>query len=222
MIRAVCLSLALVAVLVWPTASGAATPDSSRSEELGLSWDGRNWSDTLPGSLFDPRIRWVPGDVRTEEFHVRNQADESGDLTISVAATDPDSLLRDEDIVLAARVDRGAWVRFENTAGWFRLQRSELAAGGQNRVQVRASFDPGSGNESQADRLSLRFLVTLSDARAGGNDEEPPDEGGNGWLPDTGAPALGWLLVMAGVAIGTGLALVRRGRREELDHGSTQ
>lgn len=207
MIRSVVLAV-LAAVVVTTTAGGARADG-----ELGLSWDGRTWKSDLQGSLFDPAIRWVPGDRRTSDFFIRNQATDGAELTIAVESADRDDLLRHDDIALTARVDDGAWVDLERVDQGYRLTERPVRASEVARVQVRAAFDPASTNQSQRDDLRMRFQVTLSDARAGdGNDDG--DDGLDGFLPDTGAPAIGWLLALAGALIGTGLALVRRQRRE--------
>jgi hypothetical protein len=56
---------------------------------VGLSSDGRHWSSRLSGPLFSPASRWVPGDVGTRSFWVRDQGPSSARLTIAVTtATD--------------------------------------------------------------------------------------------------------------------------------------
>ncbi|KQZ70126.1 hypothetical protein ASD66_10700 [Nocardioides sp. Root151] len=199
-------------------------PSSAHAaDELGVSRDGRTWADHLDGSLFDSRLLWVPGDVRTAAFYVRNQADDAGTLTISVESRDPDRLLRDDDLRIETRVGDQGWVALEQRDGAHRWEHSALPAGDSRRVQVRASFDPASANDSQRDHVGFRFMVTLADADAGAG---PGDDGGDGLpgagLPDTGAPAVGWTLVVAGIAIGTGLALMKRGRRGETGHGTAR
>ncbi|KRF11495.1 hypothetical protein ASG90_17335 [Nocardioides sp. Soil797] len=193
-------------------------PTSAQAaDELGLSWDGRSWSGHLNGSLFDPSVRWVPGDVRTNEFYVRNEASDGGNLTISVESRDQDQLLRDDDINLSARIGSEHWVLLERTGKNFRLNSEALGAGDRRKVEVRASFDPASTNQSQRDELALKFRVTLADARAGssdGDDQDGSDDNSNGLLPDTGAPVVGWSIVVGGVAVGVGLALMKRRRGE--------
>ncbi len=79
----------------------------------------------------------------------------------------------------------------------------------------------------------LKFRVTLSDAQASPDDHEGPgdidestDPNGQGdiddqsqeLLPNAGAPAVGWFIVAGGVAIGAGLRLITRRKREETEH----
>lgn len=192
------------------------------ADELGVSWDGQSWSGSLSGSLFDPSVRWVPGDVRTNAFHVRNQASDAGNLTIWVEGRDEDRLLRDGDIHLSAKVGSESWVPLARTGTQFRLNSDELSVGDSRKVEVRASFDPVSTNASQHEELALRFQVTLADARANGGGDDPVDstDDSDGLLPNTGAPGVGWLVVAAGAAIGVGLALMkRRGGEGEERHG---
>ena len=202
-------------------------PSAAHADEvIGLSWDQKNWSSKLAGSLFDPAVRWVPGDVRTAAFHVRNQAGDGATVAIAVESTDRDRLLRDDDINLEARVRGTDWVELERTGERFRINESVLRAGETTRVQVRATFDPAATNQSQRSELQMRFRVVLSDADAapggigagpdGTDDAERDDTVTGGVLPNTGAPQVGWLILLAGLMLGVGLAMLRR-REEESD-----
>lgn len=210
---------ALLVLLATVLALGALSAPARADGEIGLSWDGSRWADRLPGTLFDERIRWVPGDRRTSQFFVRNQADSGADLRVAVRTSDRDRLLRAEDVVLRARVGNEPWVELSRIGPDHRLTDRILGTGEQARVQVRATFDAASTNQSQRDELDLRFRITLRDARAGGTPDGPDDATGSPTeadppsadaLPDTGARPVGWLLLVAGAMIGAGLALVRR------------
>ncbi len=227
------------------------------ADEVGLSWDGSTWSEQLSEPMFDPAARWVPGDVGTKVFHVRNQAESGAILTIAVATRDDDGLLRYEDIRLSARVGTEDWMDLESTEQNFRLSNDALPAGESRKVEVRAHFDFASPNRSQNKQLALKFIVTLTDAQAspGGpgdpgeveptapetpgqgeptdpgtpGEGEPTDPGRPGDvddgskepLPNAGAPAVGWVIVAAGVAIGSGLTLITRRKREETEHDTS-
>ena len=45
---------------------------------LSLSLDGRRWSDSIDGELFDSTDTWVPGDEATVTFWVRNDSGLTG------------------------------------------------------------------------------------------------------------------------------------------------
>lgn len=191
------------------------------ADELGLSSDGQTWSVDLAGPLFDQAIRWVPGDERQAEFYVRNQADAGGTLMVAVEAQDPDHLLRQEDMQLSARVGSEPWVELAPIGQAFRLDAAALPAGAVRKVEVKAGFNPASGNRSQRLAASFRFKVTLS-----GIDPtqvaEQPDEAQNPYtdLPKTGAPALAWFILVGGTAIGIGFALRKLAIAEEVSHGT--
>lgn len=190
-------------------------PPALAADELGLSRDGQVWSAQLRGPLFDPHVRWVPGDERVEAFFVRNQASDGADLAIAVSSADRDRLLARDDITVAARVGGSAWTPLDRVDGHYPLSTRVIASGGTERVQVRAAFDPASTNQSQTKHLRLDFRVVLSAAAAGDGGDDDSDTAG-GVLPDTGAPQMGWALLAAAAMIGTGAALVRRSRVEEV------
>lgn len=196
-------------------------------EEIGLSRDGVTWSQELDAPLFDPGFRFVPGDVETRSFQVRNDGPSAGLLTVQVVATDPSALLLADDFTIEARVAGGAWVDVEAGTTPVRTE-LQVAQGAQTQVAVRASFDWES--TVQVRSVPFRVVLTLEeDGDVGGVDEGngngDGDGDGNGGgdvggesdgLPATGsaiAPGLFWL---AAGLIGGGVALVRRREREEV------
>lgn len=174
-------------------------------DEIGLSRDGVSWASELPGGLFDSAFRWVPGDSETESFYVRNQGPTDAVMVIEARSADSDELLNKDDIVLRARVDGGTWVDLENGAPSKSLSQQRIGEGDEVHVDVNATFDPASTNQSQSKTLDLTFTVTLADALDG-------DDGGsdNGLLPDTGAQVYSWLVIAAGSMLTLGVWLVRR------------
>lgn len=198
--------------------------------EIGLSRDGRSWSDDLPGPLFDPALRWVPGDARTASFLVRNQGPSAGDLTASVRADDASGLLASPDFALEARVDDGPWVEVADGLTQIVADRV-VARGAISTVQVRGTFAAAATGSQQ---LSVPFRVEIGLAEdgavAGAEDDAGTDDGsgslGDGTvggeadagesddLPSTGATVQPELLWLGAGLVGAGIALVRRGRRE--------
>lgn len=230
------MSRALTGIVAFTIFLFCLVPSAKAAGELGLSWDGDSWSGQLSEPLFDPAVRWVPGDVGTKTFHVRNQAESGAILTIAVVTHDIDGLLRQEDIKLSARAGAADWVDLAGTDKNFRLNSDALPVGESRKVEVRALFDPASPNRSQRQQLTLTFRVTLSDEKAspevpkapGDVDEKPAgpgdsvdDDESSGLLPNAGAPPVGWFVVAAGVAIGAGLTLLKRREREETVHEPT-
>lgn len=209
---------------------GAGVVPAQAADELGLSADGQTWSNHLDGPLFDSAARWAPGDVRQAHFYVRNQAADEGTLTVAVETRNAQRLLRHDRIQLSARVGSDPWVDLAPDGQAIRLNGAALPADSVRRVKVRAHFDFGSGNDSQRLRAKWRFRVTLSgvDSDPGEGPTEPTgpvDPGGDdqdqaGGLPNAGAPAVGWWIVVGATAVGVGLALMRGRFGKERQHGT--
>lgn len=189
-----------------------ATPAAADPGRIGLSADGRTWAPTLPAPLFDPNLRWVPGDRRVATFWVRNESGDPADLTIEIVGVGDDSLLRTGDLTVAARPDGGTW-REVSHVGTRRLA-SEVAAppGRARRVDVAVTLDADSTNRSMTRSVALRMRVVLQqsvpatapdEARTGDPAPRP------GVLPTVGGPAL-WLLLGAVASIATGACLRAR------------
>ncbi|VXB39964.1 hypothetical protein [Aeromicrobium sp. 9AM] len=185
---------------------GAASP-AAADTEIGLSVDGATWAPTLTAPLFDPDLRWVPGDTRSATFYVRNQSDDVATLSVDVLGTALHTLLDTGDLRISARGDGIDW-RATSRPGTHRLV-SDVAvpAGASTPIDVTVALAPGSSNESMRRQLDLRFRLSLTQRSAVG-----PDGGG---LPDTGAPGA-WDLVL-GIALVAGgiIATSRRPERED-------
>lgn len=183
------------------------------ADEIGISRDGTSWSSNLDEPLFDPGLRWVPGDTRTSSFFVRNQGPSGSAITIEVRSLDSDELLADDDIHLRARAAEGAWVDLRNEVTSTRLTEETIEQAAAVRVDVNATFDRASTNQSQVGRLAIAFRVRLADADADAAAGEPgdgdldgaaPSAGDTvGHLPDTGFATPRWIVLS-----GLGLALV--------------
>jgi LPXTG-motif cell wall-anchored protein len=204
------------------------------ADEIGLSDDGVTWSSGLDAPLFDPDVRWVPGDSRTESFFVRNEGPSGASLTIVARSADEDDLLSDDHIDLRARADGGAWVELRNGVASTRLNEREIEQDGVVEVDVNATFDPTSTNRSQVRRLALDLRVRLADAAGtdgesdadadGGADADldgsgvdadldpPAREEATGALPGTGTTTEQWILLLGAALVlaGTSLAVRRR------------
>jgi hypothetical protein len=208
------LAVALLAALLLglPAASYAGS-------RIGLSTDGRTWSATLARPLFDPAVLWVPGDVRTSTFYVRNQAGDAGRLSIAAFTPDPDSLLRRDDIEIEVRRDGGSWIPLPADGRDFRFARGVLVPAATTRIDVRVAFAPSSPNRSQTSTLALRFRVLLVEIGA-----QVADPGGNGHhgglLPNTGGVSF-WVLAFGVAALAFGcsslITLRLTARREDRD-----
>lgn len=202
---------ALTAATALLVATVGAAP-AHAADEIELSLDGEHWADELRRPLFHPDFRWVPGDLETETFWVRNGGPTDATMTVAVATRDPDVLLPD-DIELSARTAGGAWIPLENGGDVTPLLREEVDQDRHVRVDVRVDFLWSSTNRSMTDRMSLDLVVTL--VQRGVLDDQ--DDGGNGddgLLPDTGSEVSRWVVLLGAALLGTGLALVAGRRRE--------
>ena len=63
------------------------------SEEVLVSNTDSGFAKTLAEPLFDPALRWVPGDVRSATFYVRNNSADPAGLSLSVIDEDAGKLL---------------------------------------------------------------------------------------------------------------------------------
>ena len=181
---------------------------ASAADEIGLSRNGTTFSSSLPGSLFDPAFIWVPGDVESETFYVRNQGEGTARLTVDILGQQASDLIESGDLhVTASSGSKSATV---SDAGTHRL----LTIPGVDTdeivpITVTVAFDEASTNETQLLSSDLKFRINLKQTSAVLGEEE---DDGNGLLPDTGAQSPLWLAALAAISIGSGAALISRRR----------
>lgn len=200
------LAMAIGLVLV------GATP-ASAADELGLSRDGVTFTSSLSGSLFDPAFTWVPGDVESETFYVRNQGDATARLTVDILGEQVSDLISSGDLHVTASSGSASQTisdkddhRLLTIPG---VEPDEIVP-----VTVTVAFDDASTNETQLLSSDLSFRINLKQTSAvlGEGAED---------LPDTGAQTPLWLAALAAVCIGSGAALIsrRRTHTEGASHG---
>jgi len=196
---------------------------ASAADELGLSPDGVTWAGALPGPIFDPAFRWVPGDSEIGTFYVRNQSTDDGVLDLTMQAAQVTDLIDTGDLSVSARVNDGDWAAV-TTAGPHTLVTAEDVPSGEVRkIDVKVDFDPESVNDSQEKVLDLRFTVSLHQgpivSAPGGDGAGGNGSGGDGNnLPNTGSDIHPWMFLVAGLSIVLGALLARRSSRTERAH----
>ncbi|GAA3531511.1 hypothetical protein GCM10022234_30830 [Aeromicrobium panaciterrae] len=181
----------------------AAVP-AAAADEIGLSRNGVTFSSSLGGPLFDNPIIWVPGDLESETFYVRNQGDTAAKLTVDILGDQAGDLIDSGDLHVTAL--SGAQSTTASDGAEHRL----LTVGGVEAdeivpVTITVELDESSTNETQLRASELNFRINLQQSSAVlGEDDEA--------LPDTGTQTPAWLLVLATACLAAGLALISRRR----------
>lgn len=199
----------LLATLVLAAAGPAAADGSVRGGQpnIGLSRDGIHFRADLELSLFDSPSRWVPGDVRSSSFWVRNQAGEPGDLTIDLVSDRSGELFDSGFLDVAARTGDGPWRSVRSGESMRLVSQRGVPAEAAVPVSVRVTLDPEADDATMDLAAELDFDVTMTDSRAsaaGGGDHGP-----GGLLPDTGAATGRWVLPLGLVLLLAGGVALR-------------
>ncbi|WP_125778181.1 hypothetical protein [Antribacter gilvus] len=199
--------LAAGCVLAPGAAATADVPDGA----VGLSVDGVTWTHRLEAELFDPSLRWVPGHTEDATLWVRNQSGLPATGWAEVILSGGGELPAD----LGVRTSIGD----EPWTDGVRSRAVELAPGEVVPVRFEVRFDPGSGNDTQAEVVDLAVHVTLADrgvvpSPIGGpspTGSAPPGEARppSAHLPVTGAE-VPLLLLAAGAAVAAGVLILLR------------
>jgi hypothetical protein len=238
------LLVALCLLAAGATPSFAQDGPEPDGDALEVSLDGLTWSDAITTPLFDPALRWVPGDVRTARFFVRNNREESGDLQVVIDRTISEALRDTGFLTIAARAGNGRWREIAAGGRQVLIASDNVGAGQQMGVQLRASFDYAAApNQTMVLASDLDLTITLTqdgivrDASSGepmtGFDPAGPDgpdgpdpavadangelPGAGGALPDTGSPLRPWVLPLALSLLASGAVLLARRRRDDDD-----
>lgn len=205
---------------------------ASAADEIGLGRDGVTFAPALTAPLFAPEIRWVPGDVRTERFWVRNNMSTPAILEIDLRSDPVGELLASGDLLVTAVAPGGRAVTV--TGNGQVLTDAPVAAATSIPVDVTVSFDAASTSRTENLSSQLVFGVRLTDSsdvgNSGGNNGNGSGTGSGGAdnggtnassgnvLPGTGASVPLWLLVVAAAAAVAGALLVRRPRPSGVTH----
>lgn len=171
------------------------------SSPLQLSLDGVHWTDAISDPLFNPAMRWVPGDSENATFYVRNNGGSVADLTVDVLGSSAGKLLDSGAIHITAKGGGGAWTSVSEPGRHRLLTATRVPDGKVEPIALHAVFDAAATNRTQFHAAKLAFRVTLSEA----NSRSPRSP-----LPDTGAPDLRWYAALSAILIGTGLAFASR------------
>ena len=202
---------ALLASIAFATDAASAR---AADDTVALSVDGVTWGDTLSSPLFTRDHVWVPGDVETRSFYVRNDGPTSAEIAVGLQAQDRDRLIRNDDLVLAARAAGGAWRPLVNGGDVGPLVRGALTRGEVVRIDLRASFRWLSTNASMLDEVPLQLVVVLRQAAPDPADGGEPD----GALPEVGSTVPWWLVALAvGLAVVGVLVVLADRRRRSRD-----
>lgn len=204
--------------------------------EIGLSPDGKKWSNKLAAPLFDSTVRWVPGDERTATFYVRNQSSSDALLDLVIEGSTVDDLMRTGDLTVTAQGGDSPWRAARAVGPQTMVQSQPLPPGTTNKMTITVAFAESSPNLSK--RLAFDFNLRLSLTEntsgivlpPGQNGSKPGNGQGNGpgngngnsglqsLLPGTGNIIHGWWVALGLALTGGGAVLVARRRKEE-NHG---
>lgn len=231
-LRAALVPLTMLLASIAPTAQAAA-PDPTAL--IGLSWDGQTWSSVLAGTLFNRPgsiQQWVPGDLDTQSFFVRDQAPDPASMTVSYDWPSSARLVSNGDFTLRLRVAGGSWMVLGGATSTTVATTVPLAAGAAAKVDVEASFRFSSTNQSQIEIVPLRFEIRLSEgarpltdggavvtgggvAHHGHLHHDKGSGGSGAHLADTGAPEFRWVALGALLCLSAGGALLAGARRRK-------
>jgi hypothetical protein len=189
----------LLCVTVVLMSSGAGP--AFASSPLQLSLDGVHWTESISDPLFNPAMRWVPGDSEHATFFVRNNGGSAGDLTVDVLGSSAGKLLDSGSLHITAMGGGGAWTSVSAPGRHRLLSAPHVPDGKVEPIAVNVVFDSAAINMTQLRAAKLGFRVTLSESTS----DSPRSP-----LPDTGAPDLRWYAALSAILIGIGLALVSR------------
>ncbi|MBO0607602.1 signal peptidase I [Myceligenerans salitolerans] len=194
--------LAATALAPAVTARAAQGSPAATSPAVGLSLDGETWTGGGISPRFTRDLHWVPGDVDTLTFYARNESGSTVQGRAEVLLPDDGNRLA-QALSFRTRLDDAAW------HGSARSAPVTLAPGEAVPVSVEVAFAPGSANASQRGRVPFDVRVTMTELSAGARVPEAPPRSGAGTLAPTGT-AVPVLLLVAAVAVATGIALRRR------------
>ncbi len=168
--------------------------------DIELSPDGGRATVTEP--LFDPGVRWVPGDVWETTMVVRNAGPTIASSRFRVLVEGDEHLHGEGMLWLDASIDGGPW-RTVEWSTW--TPGATLEAGESIPVELRGSFHEDATNRHQESSVDLEVVWQATGPR--------PD---TGELPGAGTVISPWWIALGLCAVSLGAWLHRlRGNDDE-------
>ncbi|OZF31312.1 hypothetical protein CH296_13875 [Rhodococcus sp. 14-2496-1d] len=134
---------------------------SQAAQTVKYSDDGERWSTDFPSPLYDSDIRWVPGDVRTSQFHVFNDTDRDGRLWLTFGSDNP-AFLR----ALSASIGGG---ESAESCAWI-----DLEAGQKKRIDSTITMAGAAKNDTWSSSAAVDLVVQWDNS----NRAECPESSG--------------------------------------------
>jgi len=150
--------VAMVAVLSLLGAPSTAAPKSW--PKLLLSRDGQTWTATLEDPLFPASSVWVPGDVDTQTFYIRNKTGGPARLGVVIRLNDRSRLVKSRQLQMSAKVGDAPWVALVKSRQ--QVVKVVMAAGAIEPVLVRVQMPASAKNRSMNKREPFHFTVRLT------------------------------------------------------------
>lgn len=235
------LTLVVGVVLVVPATAVADPTVPTDRLGLGTSETGP-WGTSLSSPLFDPTLRWVPGDTVTSGFWAFNRSGDSTEFRITLLPHER-ALLDSGEFELHVRADDDRWEPVRSA--WSAPR--PLAAGEKMHIQVRASLPAPASNATKTlafgfdirTRLTYQAPIVAPTVKptptptprpqddAGGDDQTGAGAGAvegddttsarpapnDGALAGTGASQSGWVAPLGLGALIAGVWLAAASRR---------
>ncbi|OUZ12573.1 hypothetical protein BHE97_02440 [Aeromicrobium sp. PE09-221] len=161
--------------------------------DIELSPGGGSASVTEP--LFDPDVRWVPGDVWETNMVVRNAGPTVASARFRVLVEGDEHLHGEGMLWLDASIDGGPW-RTVEWSTW--TPGGTLEAGESIQVELRGSFHEAATNRHQDSSVDLEVVWQAAGPRS--------DMDG---LPGAGAVISPWWIVLGLFAVSLGSWMYR-------------
>lgn len=134
---------------------------STTAQTVKYSDDGKQWATSFRSPLFDNDIRWVPGGMRTGQFHVFNDTDRNGRLWLTLDS-DNQAFLR----ALTVSISGGEQV--ESCA------LISVAAGEKKRVDAAVAMSGSASNDTRTSTARIDLILQWDNS----NSAECPESSG--------------------------------------------
>ncbi|WP_394941393.1 hypothetical protein [Psychromicrobium sp. YIM B11713] len=196
--------LPLILISLFALSITAAAP-AQASGELELSANGVAWSQALPGPIFSPTEKLVPGGSVTASFWVRNAGTSAAKLSVELTQGSLGQLFQRNLVELSLRSDQGTqWQAVPGSSAPGVLL-AQIAVGKAEKLTLRISLRAEAANDTQLQQIPVDVRLILGGSTS---PVKPPGPVGPN-LPNTGFvlfPAVLGLALLGGGGLAWGLA----------------